>query len=194
MKRAIRQTNRFSFEELEIPGMLVIHPQPIHDNRGYFMRVYSDAEMAEAAGFTRVCEENQSSSSTNVVRGLHVRRDLAESKIVRAISGTIFDVVVDLRRDSPTFLKWCGRLISAENGEQILVPPGCAHGFQALTDAIVCYGVDVPYDQELDVAISWCDETIGVKWPRPTDAIVSTRDAEAEGILAVLPSLAGWSK
>jgi len=184
---------RFEIVEQDVPGLLVIRPQPRGDERGWFMRSYSVAEFA-AAGIDHasLVEENHSRSRRGVLRGLHTRSERREAKLVRVVRGRVFDVVADLRPGSPTFLQWRGFVLDDEDHVQIRIPAGCAHGFQVLSDeADVCYKVDAPYDPDHDVNVAWNDPDLAVTWPLP-DPILSERDRHAPKLAELRPHLADW--
>lgn len=180
-------------EDGSIHGVKVIVPEPRPDERGWFLRVF-DAELHGGAGVdhTTLVQENQSRSRHGVIRGLHTRSNLTETKLVRCARGAVFDVVVDLRPWSPTFLRWEHFALDDVEHRQVLIPPGCAHGFQVLSDeADVCYRVDSPYDPSLDVAVAWDDPELAIPWPL-ADPIVSERDRGAPGLAAIRPHLEEW--
>jgi dTDP-4-dehydrorhamnose 3,5-epimerase len=157
------------------------------------MRSYAVAEFA-AAGIDHAAliEENHSRSHRGVLRGLHTRSELREAKLVRVAHGRVFDVVVDLRPDSPTFLRWRSFVLDDEEHLQVRIPAGCAHGFQVLSDeADVCYKVDAAYDPDHDVTVAWNDPDIGVAWPLP-EPILSDRDRQAPTLAELRGQLAGW--
>ena len=184
---------RFEMTEADIPGLFTIRPRPLLDDRGWFMRSFAADDFA-SIGFSRgaAVEENHSRSRRRVLRGLHVRCELRESKLVRVARGRIFDVVVDLRPASPTFLQWRSFELDDVSHLQIRVPPGCAHGFQVESDlADVCYKVDAPYDPKLDVALAWNDPEIGVAWPLPRP-LLSARDDAAPRLADIRDRLAMW--
>jgi dTDP-4-dehydrorhamnose 3,5-epimerase len=171
----------------------LIEPNPILDDRGWFMRVFS-ADIHGSAGIdhTKLVQESQSRSWMRTVRGLHMRRELSEAKLIRCAHGRIFDVVVDLRPWSPSFLKWESFLLDDLRHLQVYIPPGCAHGFQALSEiADVCYRVDAFYDPNLDVGIAWDDPQLGIPWPLE-DPILSDRDRNAPPLAQILPHLENW--
>lgn len=174
-------------------GLTTIRPTPLPDERGWFMRTFC-AQKHGPAGITAdsFVQENQSRSRKGTVRGLHTRAELREAKLVRVPHGRIFDVVVDLRPQSPTYLQWESFLLDDVDHMQLLVPAGCAHGFQALSDGVtVCYKVDAPYDPDLDVAIAWDDPDLAITWPLD-DVLVSTRDRAAPKLADVHPHLPHW--
>ena len=170
-------TMPFDFRPLTIPGVLLVAPRVLTDRRGTFMETYKRSAFA-AAGITDIfVQENYSSSVRNVLRGLHYQRPpQAQSKLVRVISGKIFDVVVDLRRDSPTSGQWVGAPLSAEERTMIYVPDWCAHGFCVLSDrAEVVYHTSNEYSPEHEAGIVWNDPALAITWP-VDDPIVSERD------------------
>lgn len=149
-----------------IEGLCVITPAVHGDNRGYFMETYSQRDMEENGIRINFVQDNQSMSTKGVLRGLHFQKNFPQTKLVRAIKGTVFDVAVDLRKDSETFGKWYGILLSEENKKQFLIPRGFAHGFLVLTDiAEFCYKCDDFYHANDEGGLAWNDPTIGIVWP-----------------------------
>ena len=149
-----------------IEGLCVITPAVHGDNRGYFMETYSQRDMEEAGLNYTFVQDNQSSSSKGVLRGLHYQINFPQTKLVRAIKGEVYDVAVDLRKGSPTYGKHYGVILSEENKKQFLVPKGFAHGFLVLTDmAEFCYKVDDFYHPNDEGGRAWNDPDIGIKWP-----------------------------
>ena len=179
--------------ETALHGVVVIEPRPIPDDRGWFTRVFDVAEHARAGiDHTALVQENQSRSRRGVLRGLHTRSELREAKLVRCARGRIFDVVVDLRPWSPSFGRSQHFALDDESHRQVLIPAGCAHGFQALTDEVdVCYRVDAPYEAGKDVALAWDDPELGIPWPI-TPPVLSERDAAAPGLAEIRPHLESW--
>ena len=172
-------TMAFDFKPLAIPGVLVIVPRVRTDRRGTFMETYKRSEFA-AAGIAEIfVQENYSSSVRHVLRGLHYQKQpKAQSKLVRVISGTIFDVVVDLREDSPTGRQWVGATLSAEAHTMIYIPDWCAHGFCVTSDrAEVVYHTSDEYSPEHEAGIIWNDPALAITWP-VDDPIVSERDQQ----------------
>jgi len=157
----------FIFNKTEIEGVIIIEPVIFQDNRGYFMETYNYAEF-KAAGIDNIfVQDNQSKSKKGVLRGLHFQKKYPQAKLIRIISGEVFDVAVDIRMDSPTFGKWIGTILSAENRKQIFIPKGFAHGFLVLSEeAEFFYKCDEFYHPEDEDGIIWNDETIGIKWPQ----------------------------
>lgn len=162
-----------------IEGLCVITPSVHGDNRGYFMETYNQREMNEAGIDTVFVQDNQSASIRGVLRGLHRQINFPQSKLVRVIKGTVYDVAVDLRENSPTYLKWYGIELSEENKKQFFIPKGFAHGFLVLSDyAEFCYKVDDFFHPNDEGGIAYNDPTIGVKWPIKDDMriILSEKD------------------
>lgn len=162
-----------------IEGLCVITPSVHGDNRGYFMETYNQREMNEAGIDTAFVQDNQSASIRGVLRGLHRQINFPQSKLVRVIKGTVYDVAVDLRENSPTYLKWYGIELSEENKKQFFIPRGFAHGFLVLSDyAEFCYKVDDFFHPNDEGGIAYNDPTIGVKWPIEDDMriILSEKD------------------
>ena len=149
-----------------IAGLCLITPAVHGDSRGYFMETYSERDMAEAGINTVFVQDNQSRSSKGVLRGLHFQKQHSQTKLIRVIRGTIYDAVVDLRKDSITYGKWHGELLSEENKHQLLIPKGFAHGFLVVSEiAEICYKCDDFYHPEDEGGIAWNDPEIGITWP-----------------------------
>ncbi|MGH2663990.1 MAG: dTDP-4-dehydrorhamnose 3,5-epimerase [Actinomycetota bacterium] len=176
-----------------IQGLKVIEPEPIHDDRGFFMRVMSAELLAEAGiDHTRFVQENQSRSRRGVLRGLHFRGEVGEAKLVRCVQGEVFDVAVDLRPGSPTFMRWEGFILDDRRHLQVHIPPGFGHGFQVLSpSADVHYRVDQYYDPSLDAGVAWNDPQVAIDWPL-ADPILSEKDAGAPTVREMLPQLEAW--
>ena len=151
-----------------IDGLCIITPTVHGDSRGYFMETYNENDMKDAGIDVNFVQDNQSASTKGVLRGLHRQKEFPQSKLVRAIVGTVFDVAVDLRNGSKTYGKWYGVELSAENKKQFFIPKGFAHGFLLLSDyAEFCYKVDDFFHPNDEAGIAYNDQTIGVKWPIP---------------------------
>ncbi len=176
--------------ETELPGVLLFTPAPHRDERGMFSRTF-DADVVRAAGIDpcSFVQDSLSRSVKGVIRGLHLRSGDGEAKIVRCSAGAIFDVVVDLRPQSPTFRRWTAFDLTGESQRSIYIPAGCAHGFQALTDiADISYRIDRAHDPSEDVAIAWNDPELAIPWPNAVTAM-SPRDIAAPSLAAVLSEL-----
>lgn len=155
----------FSFKETEIKGLIEVTPFNADDVRGCFTKDYSK-EMFAANGIDyNLAEVFYTTSHKGVIRALHFQRVMQQPKLVRCIYGHVYDVVVDLRKDSPTFKKWLAFDLTGENKKEILVPEGCAHGYLVLEHSIVSYKCAEKFYGEYDDGILWNDEDIGVKWP-----------------------------
>lgn len=178
-KPATRETGRFRFHPTPLAGLWRVERKPIGDARGFFMRHYCAEEFA-AIGITRPLTQLNHSSSVRAgtVRGLHFQHPPhAETKIVSCLAGRIFDVAVDLRAGSPTFLQWFGAELSAGNQQSLVIPPGFAHGFQTLEDhSEVFYLVDAAYSATAEDGLHPLDPAVAVGWPLPASE-VSERDA-----------------
>lgn len=169
----------FSFEELAIPGIVLVKPRVFADNRGHFLETYRYSDFAAAGIPDRLVQENQSFSTANVVRGLHFQRPpRAQAKLVRVTRGAVWDVAVDLRRDASTFGQWVAAELSAENNHQLYVPSWCAHGFCVLSDsAEVVYKVTDEYSPENEGGIAWDDPALAIDWPLKNPGL-SARDQQ----------------
>ena len=156
----------FKFTKTDIEGMLVVEPAVYGDNRGYFMETYNEKDFKDAGYDLTFVQDNQSQSFKGVLRGLHLQLKYPQGKLVRVIKGEVFDVGVDLRADSPTYGKWYGEILSAENKKQLYIPPKFAHGFVVLSDeAEFVYKCTEFYHGEDEGGIMWNDPDIAVEWP-----------------------------
>lgn len=170
-------------EPLSISDILLLRPKKHGDARGFFSETFNAERFAAAGAPTAWVQDNHSySAESGVVRGLHFQAPpKAQAKIVRVLKGAIYDVAVDIRRGSPTYGRWVGAELSAENWTQIYVPRGMLHGFCTLTpDVEVLYKVDAPYAPELEGAVRWDDPDLAIDWPiRAEEARLSAKDAAA---------------
>ena len=149
-----------------ICGLCLIQPKLHEDSRGYFMETFSQKDMYEAGLYFSFVQDNQSMSSKGVLRGLHFQKHFPQTKLVRVICGAIYDVAVDIRRDSPTFGQYHGEILTADNRKQYLIPRGFAHGFLVLSDrAEFCYKCDEFYHPNDEDGLAWNDPDIGILWP-----------------------------
>jgi dTDP-4-dehydrorhamnose 3,5-epimerase len=167
---------------LSIPDVLLIEPQVFGDDRGFFFESFNQERFEKAIGQKiNFVQDNHSKSVKGVLRGLHYQLPpKAQGKLVRVTQGEVFDVVVDLRQSSPTFGKWTGEILSSSNKKQMWIPEGFAHGFLTLSDtAEFLYKTTEFYSKEYERAISWNDETIGIKWPM-NDISLSLKDESAQ--------------
>ena len=160
------QSGNFTFTETSIEGVVVVDVKSYGDGRGYFMETYKRPDF-EAGGIAcDFVQDNQSSSTRGVLRGLHFQIEHPQSKLVRVVSGEVFDVAVDLRPGSPTYGRWEGVVLSAENRRQFFVPRGFAHGFLVLSDeAEFCNKCDDVYHPGDEGGLMWDDPVIGIEWP-----------------------------
>ena len=162
-----------------IEGLCVITPSIHGDSRGYFMETYNQHDMEEAGFRINFVQDNQSMSTKGVLRGLHFQKQYPQTKLVRAIKGTVFDVAVDLRAESSTYGKWHGEILSEENKKQFLIPRGFAHGFLVLSDiAEFCYKCDDFYHPNDEGGMAWNDPEIGIVWPMLAGEYKGTASAE----------------
>ena len=165
-----------------IEGLYVIEPTVHGDDRGYFMETYNQNDMHEAGLDMVFVQDNQSMSKKGVLRGLHFQKQFPQGKLVRVIKGAVFDVAVDLRKDSATYGKWFGVELTAGNNKQFYISEGFAHGFLVLSDeAEFCYKCTDFYHPGDEGGLAWNDPEIGIDWPRLTGAYNGS--ASAEGYL-----------
>ena len=167
----------FKFIETSIKDVYIIEPKKYGDNRGYFMETYKEKDFKEAGLLYNFVQDNQSKSKKGVLRGLHFQKTYPQAKLVRCIEGEVFDVCVDLRKDSPTYGKWEGVVLSSESGNQFMIPRGFAHGFVVLSDtATFCYKCDELYHPEDEGGIMWNDPNINIIWPYKDEPLLSEKD------------------
>jgi len=173
---------------LAIPDVLLIEPQVFGDDRGFFFESFNQEHFEKAVGKKiNFVQDNHSKSVKGVLRGLHYQLPpKAQGKLVRVIQGEVFDTAVDVRPSSPTFGKWVGEILSADNKKQLWIPEGFAHGFLTLSDtAEFLYKTTEFYSKEHERAIRWNDETIGIKWPS-NDISLSLKDESAQSFKETL--------
>lgn len=150
---------------IEIPGLFEIQPKVFGDERGYFFEVYSERDFTAAGLTMKFVQDNQSSSVKGVLRGLHFQTKHPQGKLVRAVSGRVYDVAVDLRKGSPSFGKYYGVVLDSEKQNEFYIPQGFAHGFYVLSDsAVFAYKCTDFYDPQGEGGIMWNDKTIGIDW------------------------------
>ena len=153
--------------QTEIPDVLLIEPKVFGDDRGFFFESFNQKNFSEKTGIMNdFVQDNHSRSSQGVLRGLHYQIEQAQGKLLRAVIGDIFDVAVDIRQNSPTFGKWVGYMLTAENKRQLWIPPGFAHGFLVVSEiAEVLYKTTDYYAPQYERSIVWNDPDIGIEWP-----------------------------
>jgi dTDP-4-dehydrorhamnose 3,5-epimerase len=168
-------------QSTQIPGVLIVEPIVFGDDRGFFLESFNESEMCGIGIDAHFVQDNHSRSQRNVLRGLHYQIGQPQGKLVRVVSGKVFDVAVDVRRDSPAFGKWVGVELSAENKLMFWLPPGMAHGFVVLSDfADFLYKATDYYAPKLERTILWNDPDLGIEWPLAGQPILSARDATAK--------------
>lgn len=167
----------FTFNETPISGVYIIDVRKYGDNRGYFMETYKESDFIQAGLDYKFVQDNQSKSKQGVLRGLHFQKKFPQAKLVRVLEGEVFDVAVDLRKNSKTYGKWVGVVLSAEKGNQFMIPRGFAHGFVVLSEtATFAYKCDELYHPEDEGGIMWNDPEIGIEWPYDGEPLLSEKD------------------
>ena len=175
---------KFQIEKCEdIEGLYLIQPTVFGDSRGYFMETYNYEEFKEAGLDMVFVQDNQSSSTKGVLRGLHFQKENTQAKLVRCIKGEVFDVAVDLRPGSKTYGKWEGVILTEENKKMFMIPKGFAHGFLVLSDeAEFAYKCDDIYNHEAEGGLKFDDPDVAIEWPmrdlKPEDLLTSEKDAK----------------
>lgn len=170
----------FSFKKLYIDDVTLISPKVFSDGRGFFMESYQKTEFQKNGIYTEFNQDNHSRSTKGVLRGLHYQKQpKAQAKLVRCTRGEIFDVAVDIRKNSKTFGKWVGEILSEENKNMLYIPEGFAHGFVVLSEeAELLYKASNEYSAENDRGIRWNDPDIGINWGWTKDPLISEKDAK----------------
>ena len=169
----------------DIEGLHIIEPAVFPDERGYFMETYNQKDFEETGLGMTFVQDNQSMSVKGVLRWLHFQKQYPQGKLVRVVRGKVFDVAVDLRKDSQTYGKWFGVELSAENKKQFYIPEGFAHGFLVLSEeAEFCYKCTDFYHPGDEGGIKWDDPDIGIKWPleEGTELVISEKDQKWSGL------------
>lgn len=168
----------FSFTPLDIPDVILVEPKIFPDDRGFFFESFKTSDFEKANLPTHFVQDNFSFSKKDVIRGLHYQKDpKAQGKLVSVLKGGVWDVAVDIRKESPTFLKWVAVELNDENHVMLYIPPGFAHGFISLTENVhLLYKCTNEYDPQADAGIHWNDPDIAVPWP-VGNPIVSAKDA-----------------
>ena len=174
-----KTVGNFTFIETPIKGVYEIEVKKYGDNRGYFMETYKKKAFDEAGLVYNFIQDNQSKSKKGVLRGLHFQKTYPQAKLVRCIEGEVFDVCVDLRKNSPTYGKWYGVVLSAEKGNQFMIPRGFAHGFVVLSEAATFYyKCDEVYHPEDEGGIMWNDPDVSIVWPYDGEPLLSEKDSK----------------
>ncbi len=169
------EVGNFKFIETKIPDLYIVEPKVFGDARGYFMESYNKQHFDEAGLTMTFVQDNESRSKKGVLRGLHFQTQHTQGKLVRCTEGEVWDVAVDLRKDSPTLGKYVMAELSDENKRQFFIPRGFAHGFLVLSDeAIFTYKVDNVYAPQSEAGIRWDDETIGIEWPIDMNKVITS--------------------
>jgi dTDP-4-dehydrorhamnose 3,5-epimerase len=178
------------FLPLAIPEVVLVEPDVFRDDRGFFLETYHKTKYGGAGLPEEFVQDNHSFSIRGTLRGMHSQVRRPQGKLIRALAGEIFDVAVDLRPGSPTFGRWVGEVLSAENFRQLWVPPGFAHGFCVMSDsAHVLYKCTTFYDKEDEIALLWNDPEVGISWPTETP-LLSARDQAAPKLAEIVHKLA----
>lgn len=169
----------FSFEQLDLPDLFLIEPFFIEDERGYFSKNYEKDIFREAGILTDIQEEFESLSHRGVLRGIHFQTECPQSKIIKVLRGEIYDIAVDLRKDSSTYKQWRGVYLNEKNRKSFFIPQGFGHGFLTLSEkALVTYKCTGKYCKEKDTGVFWMDPDLGIQWPvdKVDEIRVSKRD------------------
>jgi dTDP-4-dehydrorhamnose 3,5-epimerase len=169
----------FTFRKLDIPDLILIEPRIFDDERGFFAETYKSSDFKKNGISVDFLQDNHSLSQKGVLRGLHFQEaPRAQGKLVRVVKGRVWDVAVDVRRNSPTFMKWISVELSEENNFMFYIPEGFAHGFVSLTDNVhLTYKCSDEYSPEHDSGIRWDDPDLAISWP-VDNPLVSVKDAE----------------
>lgn len=172
-----KQIGNFIFKETSIKDVFVIETKKFGDNRGYFMETYKKQDFDKAGLKYDFVQDNQSKSKKGVLRGLHFQKTFPQAKLVRCLEGEVFDVCVDLRKNSETYGKWEGVVLSGEKGNQFMIPRGFAHGFLVLSDtATFCYKCDEFYHPEDEGGIAYDDPDVNINWNFDGEILLSEKD------------------
>lgn len=174
--------------ETGLPGVLIVEPDRFGDSRGFFQEIWHEGRYREAGIPGPFVQDNMSLSAHGVLRGLHFQNPNGQGKLVYVLQGEVFDVAVDIRTGSPTFGKWIGAVLSADNARQFYIPPGFAHGFCVTSEsALFAYKCTDFYNPQTEGVIRWDDPAIGIDWP-VSDPAVSERDAAAPLLADIDPA------
>ena len=176
--------NKLKVEATAIHDVLVLEPKVFGDKRGWFTESFNALDFAQATGLSvDFVQDNHSFSKQWTLRGMHFQQEHVQGKLVRVIAGAVFDAVVDLRKTSPTFGKWVGIELSAQNHRQLWVPPGLAHGFLVLSEAAeFLYKTTDYYHPQSEVCLAWNDSSIAIDWPLPSGVLPNVNAKDAAGL------------
>ena len=175
--------SNFTFTETSIKDVYIVETRVFGDERGYFMETYNENDFKEAGLCYTFVQDNQSSSCRGVLRGLHYQKTHPQAKLVRVLQGEVFDVAVDLRRNSSTYGSWVGAVLSGENKKQLMIPRGFAHGFLVLSEtAVFAYKCDDFYHPEDEGGLPYDDPDIGIEWVRVPKIILSGKDKQHKSL------------
>ena len=178
----------FEKTKTELPGVLILKPRIFHDSRGFFAETYHQQKFSELGINVNFVQDNHSRSVRGTLRGLHYQLQRPQAKVCRVIQGEVFDVAVDIRRGSPTFGKWVGATLSAEEMNQIFIPAGFAHGFVVLSEsAEFLYKCSDFYDPTSEDGIIWNDPDLGIDW-RTAQPLLSGKDTKYPNLRDILPN------
>lgn len=167
--------------DTNIPDVKLLEPQVFGDERGFFMETFRDEWFRENVCDRTFVQENHSKSVKGVLRGLHYQTENTQGKLVRVVSGAVFDVAVDMRKSSPTFGQWVGEVLSSENKRQLWVPEGFAHGFYVMTEvAEFVYKCTDYYNPKAEHSLIWNDRMVGIEWPLDGEPSLSVKDLAGE--------------
>ncbi|MBY5947391.1 dTDP-4-dehydrorhamnose 3,5-epimerase [Photobacterium rosenbergii] len=165
--------------DTKIPDVKIIEPAVFGDERGFFMETWQQEKFSQLVAERQFVQDNHSKSKKGILRGLHYQTENTQGKLVRVVSGEVYDVAVDIRKDSPTFGQWVGVLLSAENKRQLWVPEGFAHGFYVTSEsAEFVYKCTDYYNPKAEHSIAWNDPALGIEWPLDGEPSLSAKDAE----------------
>lgn len=185
------------FRSFDLPGTKLVLPRHFGDERGYFAETFRADLFAEQVGnFTFVQDNESLSVRQGTIRGLHFQSEPhSQGKLVRCTAGALYDVAVDIRRGSPTFGQWVGQTLTPDEGKQVWIPPGFAHGFCSLEpNTVICYKVTGYYSAECDKGLRWDDPAISIDWPDVADPDTLSPKDRQQPLLADLPNYFAWGK
>jgi len=176
--------------ETSLPGVVILEPRVFNDPRGYFLETWSQRRYAESGIHVGFVQDNISCSCKGTLRGLHFQHPHGQGKLVQVLTGSVFDVAVDIRPDAQTFGQWTGVELSADRHNQMYIPPGFAHGFYVLSEtALFAYKCTDYYHPETEQGVLWNDPRIGIEWPLAGDPILSEKDARFRPLREMTPDV-----